>query len=372
LKQIKFEYSRPKDIKREKYMKIKIRVLVGILFIAPLGVSAHHSFSVHYFPEQIVMVTGTLTSARIRSPHSFLTVDVEGENGEVVTWDIETHAVPLIRRMGLVADDFKIGETITVAGMASRIEGKPLILGLDFTMADGNTYSWRPDTLVAEGGLSEAGTVAATGLDRFQGAWGYEVDPNPHINAESPLPLNQAGLDARVAFDPLDTSALRCIPPHLPSLLYVPYLYNIQIVGDELRLQHEYFEILRTVRLDGQATKVDSGEMYGTAVARVEDDAIIIESTGFPNLAAGLASDFDPNGVGTDIPSSDQKRFTERYTVSDDGLALTAEYTIEDPGFLTGTYTNSTVWQRLADGTELVPFECDADMAAQSTSQGGG
>lgn len=142
-------------------------------------------------------------------------------------------------------------------------------------------------------------------------------------------------------------------------------------MGEGLRLQHEYFEILRTVRLDGQATKVDSTEMYGTAVARVEDDAIVIESTGFPNLEGGFASDFDPNGVGTDIPSSDQKKFTERYTVSDDGLALTAEYTIEDPTFLTATFSNSTVWKHLADGTELVPFECDSEMAAQSTSQGG-
>jgi hypothetical protein len=279
----------------------------------------------------------------------------------------------LIRRMGLEAADFKVGETITVGGMPSRQEGKPLILGLDFTMADGNLYSWRPDTLVPEGGLStESVASAAGGLDKFQGVWGYEVDPNPHVNAESPLPLNQAGLDAREAFNPLDTSALRCIPPHLPTLLYVPYLYEIQVVDNELHLQHEYFEISRVVPLDGQSAEVGASGMYGRAMARVEDDAIIIESTGFPNLAAGLASDFDENGVGTDIPSSDQKKFTERYTVSEDGLALTAEYTIEDPMFLTETYSNSTVWARLADGTELVPFTCDSEMAAQSTSQEGG
>ena len=318
------------------------------------------------------MVTGTLTSARIRSPHSFLTVDVEGENGEIVTWDIETHAVPMIERMGLNQEDFIIGETITVAGMPSRVEGKTLILGLDFTMPNGNSYSWRPNTLVPEGGLSEAIAVAGTtGLDRFKGIWGYETDPNPHINADSPLPLNQAGLDARTAFNPLDTSALRCIPPHLPSLLYVPYLYEIKVMGEELNLQHEYFEILRTVRLDGQPSEVESTGVYGTAVARVEDNTIVIESTGFPDLAAGLASDFDQNGVGTDIPSSHQKKFTERYTVSDDGLHLTAEYTIEDPGFLTEPYSSSTVWRRLADETELVPFVCDAAIAAQSTSQGG-
>ena len=349
---------------------MKIVVFACLMFVVPISVNAHHSFRVHYIPEAMATVTGVLTSARIRSPHSFLTLDVEDENGEMVTWDIETHAVPLIKRMGLSQENFKVGERITVAGMPSRIEGKPLMLGLDFTMPNGRLYSWRPNTLVEEGGLSEAdGVAGVTGLDRFEGVWGYETDPNPHINAESPLPLNQAGLDAREAFDPLDTSALRCIPPNLPTLLYVPYLYGIKVEGEELQLQHEYFEILRTVRLDGQAGQVEPTGMYGTAVARVEGDAIIVESTGFPNLEAGLASDFDQNGVGTDIPSSDQKKITERYTVSDDGLSLTAEYTIEDPAFLTESYSNSTVWKRLAQGTEIVPFTCDAETAAQSTSQ---
>ena len=39
--------------------------------------------------------------------------------------------------------------------------------------------------------------------------------------------------------------------------------------------------------------------------------------------------------------------------------------------YLTEAFAGSTQWVRLAEGTEIVPFECDAEMAAQSTSQGG-
>ena len=61
-----------------------------------------------------------------------------------------------------------MGETITVRGMPSRTEGKPLIFGLVFILHDGQQYSWAPNTLVPEGGLSESNLVATvTGLDRF-------------------------------------------------------------------------------------------------------------------------------------------------------------------------------------------------------------
>ena len=43
----------------------------------------------------------------------------------------------------------------------------------------------------------------------------------------------------------------------------------------------------------------------------------MIESAGFPVLRAGLASGWEPNGNGADIPSSSSKRVVERYmTVS--------------------------------------------------------
>lgn len=338
--------------------------------LVPATSTAHHSFAVNFDITGSTEIHGVVTDVRIRNPHSIIEMAIDATNGETEEWVVETHSVPLLRRVGINRNTFVVGEELTVRGMPSRIAGRPLIFGLEFIKSDGSSYVWRPDSLVPEGGLSAAELSSLRGgTERFEGVWGYEADPNPHIFADSPLPLTQAGLDARAAFDPFDTSAMRCIPPNVPGILYVPYLYGIQIEDDTVHLQHEYFAVTRTVPLDGEPVETESTGMFGKASARLEGDALIIESSGFPDLEAGMATSFDPNGVGADVPSSDQKRFTERYTVSDDGQILTIDYTIVDPAYLTEPYYGRTQMRRWAEGTRIEGFECDAAIASQSSSQ---
>jgi hypothetical protein len=338
--------------------------------LAAAGAGAHHSFAVNFNMAGSAEIHGVLRDIRIRNPHSLLEMDVEQSDGSVERWVVETHAVPLLARVGIDAGTFAEGEEVTVRGMPSRIEGRRLIFGLEFVKADGTSYVWRPDSLVPDGGLSSAEQRALRqGLERFEGVWGYQADPNPHTFEDSPLPLTQAGLDARANFDPFNTSAMQCIPPNLPGILYVPYLYGIEVDDDVIRLHHEYFAVARTVPLSGAAVAVEPSGMFGRATARIEGTAVVVDSTGFPDLAAGMATAFDPNGVGADVPSSAQKRFVERYTVSPDGETLTVDYTIEDPVFLSAPYQGRTQWSRLADGTPIVDFECDPGVAAQSSDQ---
>ena len=352
------------------------RLAIG--FVVLLGVticgsaSAHHSFAVHFDPAGRAQIEGVVTGVRIRSPHSFVELDVRTADGGTERWDVETHSVPLLKRVDIVEGTFAIGQTLTISGMPSRVSGRKLIFGLVFETDDGRVYEWAPDKLVPEGGLAAGETLAdRSDLERFEGVWGYEADPNPHINAESPFPLTQAGLDARAIFNPLDTPAMQCIPPNLPSLLYVPYLYGIEVDQGEVRFHHEYYSIVRAVPLNGETVQAEPSGLFGRISGSVDGDAIVVESNGFPDLLAGMASDFDPNGVGADVPSSDQKQFTERYTLSDDGQTLFVDYTIEDPVYLTESYSGQTQWTRLAAGTPIEDFECDAEIAAQSTSQEG-
>lgn len=342
-----------------------------ILGLTCVSAHAHHSFAVHFDPTGQAQIEGVVTSVRIRSPHSFVELDVRTADGSTEAWEVETHSVPLLKRVNIVEGTFAVGQTLTVSGMPSRVSGRRLIFGLVFETDDGRRYEWAPDKLVEEGGLAEGALLAASsGPERFEGVWGYEADPNPHINADSPFPLTQAGLDARAVFNPLDTPAMQCIPPNLPSILYVPYLYGIEVDEGEIRFHHEYYSIVRSVPLNGEAVQAEPSGLFGRVSGRVDGDAIIIESRGFPDLLAGMASDFDPNGVGADVPSSDQKQFTERYTLSDDGQTLFVDYTIVDSVYLTEPYNGQTQWTRLAEGTPIVEFVCDPEIAARSTSQG--
>ena len=206
--------------------------------------------------------------------------------------------------------------------------------------------------------------TGVTGIDRLTGRWlGYV--PGQQIT-ETPLPLNEAGRAARLAFDPQDTPAMSCIPPNLPSILFVPYLYDVRLNGDELLLHNEYYDIQRTVTL-GSSTADTSAPEFGQRVGRFEDDVLIVESASFPPNRAGLAGNLEPNGNGYDVPSSEQKRFTERYSVNEDGSELTVEYTLEDPVYLAGAYVSEIVFHRVPEDTLMYDFPCDADIATRST-----
>ncbi len=110
---------------------------------------------------------------------------------------------------------------------------------------------------------------------------------------------------------------------------------------------------------------------FGRRISRIEGDTLIVESTGFAADAAGLASDWDANGRGTNIPSSDQKRLIENYTISDDGQILTLDYTVQDPIYLTEPYTDRMEWQRLREDAAIYEFECDTEIATRSTLNAG-
>ena len=84
-------------------------------------------------------------------------------------------------------------------------------------------------------------------------------------------------------------------------------------------------------------------------------------------MSAGLASGWEPNGNGADIPSSSHKELIESYTVNEDGSVLTLEYTVTDPVYLTEPYTANVVWHRMPFDSAIYDFTCDAEIASRST-----
>jgi hypothetical protein len=338
-------------------------ILLTTLLCAANALS-HHSFATHFDFENIVELSGTLSSVEIRSPHSFLGIDVREDDGRTVTWEVEAHSTALLRRAGITAETLLVGDPITVRGPRSRRPEKNLLFGSELFTSDGRAFETlrsirRPPTYRIADQRSDV-----TGIDRFTGRWlGYV--PGQRID-DTPLPLNAAGLAARAAFDPQNTPAMHCIPPNLPSILFVPYLYDVRLTGDDLLLHNEYYAIERTVTL-GSVNPDTSTPEFGQRTARFEDGILIVESSNFPPNLAGLAASLEPNGNGFDVPSSDQKRFTERYSVNEDGGELTVEYTLEDPIYLSEPYVSQIVFHRVPEDTPMFDFPCDADIATRST-----
>lgn len=344
--------------------KLLRAAIAAVVFLFTGAANAHHSFATHYDTTNVVEINGVLSSVKMRSPHSFFEVDVATENGKTETWAVEAHAVPILRRLGITRETLKVGDTVMFRGPRSRRPEKLLLFGAEIETSSGeqfeilNSIRKAPDYAISDT------REGITGIDRLTGKWmtfitGQKV-------SDSPMPLNEVGRKARENFNASFNPSSECVPSNLPSLLIIPYVYEIKRDGNHIDIFHEYAKVRRPVTLDSGVPNVTDPD-FGKRIGRYENDTLIIESNGFPAMSAGLASTWDPNGNSADIPSSAQKELIERYTVNEDGSVLTLEYTVTDPVYLTKPYTANVVWHRMPFDSPIYDFTCDAEIATRST-----
>ncbi len=81
---------------------------------------AHHSFAVHFVPEGLVEITGTVDSFRFSNPHGVLTFTQTLPDGSTAQWRAETNSPNVLRRRGWSRDSIKSGEQVTVTGYPAR------------------------------------------------------------------------------------------------------------------------------------------------------------------------------------------------------------------------------------------------------------
>ena len=338
--------------------------IAGILMFFTSAAYAHHSFATHYDTTNVVEISGVLSAVKMRSPHSFFEVDVVTDDGTTETWEVEAHAVPILRRLGISRETLKVGDTVTIKGPRSRRPEKLLLFGANISTASGEQFEMLDSIRKAPDYAISDTREGITGIDRLTGKWmtfitGQRV-------SDSPMPLNQAGREARENFNAADNSSSKCVPSNLPSLLMIPYVYEIKRDGNNVDIFHEYAKLRRPLTLGSSVPNV-TDPTFGRRIGRYENDTLIVESDGFPAMSAGLASGWEPNGNGADIPSSSHKELIESYTVNEDGSVLTLEYTVTDPVYLTEPYTANVVWHRMPFDSPIYDFTCDAEIASRST-----
>ncbi len=337
--------------------RLSLAITVSLILTLPDAVEAHHSFATHYDPTRSTQLNGVVTKFDFRSPHSFIFMDVADDNGVVTPYEVELHSVPVLTRMGYRADIFKPGDRITVNAWPNRSPTNPLVFGIGVITAGGVALGEFPAIENVRSAF-----VSASGAQRIQGRWSAPiVDGAP--GAKRPMSLTPAGLAAVERYDPKKSPANACEPYNVPGVFLVPYQFDIRLTNDEAIIRHEAYNITRRVPLGTQPRQVEPTGRFGAARARIEGDALVIESSGYPASAWGLALAVDINGLGADIPSSNQKTVVERFSVSSDGLTLNVQYTVNDPVYLTGPYTGTAALDREADDAPIYDFKCELDSA---------
>ena len=118
-----------------------MRVVTGALIavgsvLAAAAVDAHHAFATEFDVESPVDLRGKVTKVELINPHSWIHIEVVGEDGTATTWMIEGGSPNALVRRGITRDSIPIGAELIVKGYQAR-DGTHRAVGRDLLFADG-------------------------------------------------------------------------------------------------------------------------------------------------------------------------------------------------------------------------------------------
>jgi len=287
------------------------------------GAHAHHSDAIYDY-EAIVAFDAEVVRYVFRNPHVTIFVETEYETGEKVEWEIETGSTPIMIRSGWSRDLLDPGQAVTIRAHPQRSGQRTAILNTLET-TDGRLWSQVE-------GEAEVTVVASS----LEGVW-RGVRSTGLGGQTDRLVLTPAGETAVASYDRVtDSPNVQCVPIPPPFLnSSTNYLSGIEIREDRVILRNEFFDMSRTVYMDGRSHP-ENGERtnQGHSVGWWEGDTLVVDTTLLSSHRAGNSS----GGV----PSGAQKHVVERFSLSDDGTRAIVDVFVEDPEFLTEPFEGRT------------------------------
>jgi hypothetical protein len=119
-------------------MKAKTSVVVAMagLLLAVAPALAHHSFAAEYDQKKPVHLTGKVTSMEWINPHSWIHIDVVGEDGKVTNWMVEGGSPNIMIRRGFTKRSLENGTELIIEGYQAK-NGEYKANGSSITFKDG-------------------------------------------------------------------------------------------------------------------------------------------------------------------------------------------------------------------------------------------
>ena len=114
-------------------------VAAALLVGTGAPVDAHHAFSAEFDANRPLQLRGMVSKTEWINPHSWIHIDVEGEDGEVVTWAIECGAPNALMRRGLNKNSLPVGTELVIDGFGAK-NGSNTANARDITLPDGSQF----------------------------------------------------------------------------------------------------------------------------------------------------------------------------------------------------------------------------------------
>ena len=101
--------------------------------LATASLAAHHSFAAEFDAGNPVELRGVVTAMDWVNPHSWIHLDVKGQDGTITKWMVESATPNTLFRRGFTKDSLKVGTEVIVHGYrakngANRANGRDLML----------------------------------------------------------------------------------------------------------------------------------------------------------------------------------------------------------------------------------------------------
>ena len=314
---------------------------------------AHHSAAA-FDTRTEVKLTGTVTRYRFANPHVYLTMQIKKPDGRTVTTEIEAGAASVLNGLGFTRDSVKVGEVVTVVGNPDRKNPDAFVLGLELHRQNGTYVPLNISSRSVYQGRNETATSIA-------GTWfSPRTEFFAFMGATRAWSFTDKGKAALATVDPRATTQKDCIPIGAPGLMFYPVATTIAVRPDRVVMDVDWMDSERTIYLDGRAHPPASQTfLHGHSVGRWEGNTLVVETTNFRE---------HPMGLSTSLPSSSQKRLTERFRVGEDGKTLIYSGVVVDPVYLTKPAEWTGKWEyrpRMAHANQ----KCDVEVARKFLEQ---
>jgi hypothetical protein len=306
-----------------------LALCISLAFVAPA--LAHHSAAA-YDTQKQVKINGTVVQYRFANPHVYLTLQVKKDDGSTATVEVEAGAAAVLNGLGFTKDSVKNGDVVTVVGNPARAKPDAFVLGRELYKNDGTYLPLN----IASRSVYEGKTATATTI---AGTWfSPRTEFGAFLGSAGRWTLTDKGRAAGAGADERTKNALKdCIPVGAPALMFYPVANTITVQRDRVVMKVDWMDSERTIFLDGRPhPPAAQTSLQGHSLGRWDGKTLVVETTNFRD---------HPMGLSLSMPSSTQKKLTERFALSQDGKTLIYSGTLEDPVYLAKPVEWSGKWE---------------------------